>query len=78
MTPREVRNGPVAEALLLLPAKMTSPQAELKRRPQRAGVVHMAGGVGLAQLFNAVAFRTGNATPEFAILDLYHRPALPT
>ncbi|MFD3301985.1 hypothetical protein [Aquipseudomonas alcaligenes] len=29
MTPREVRNGPVAEALLLLPAKMTSPQAEL-------------------------------------------------
>lgn len=20
----------------------------------------------------------GNATPEFAILDLYHRPALPT
>lgn len=29
MTPREVRNGPVADALLLLPAKMTSPQAEL-------------------------------------------------
>ena len=29
MTPREARNGPVAEALLLLPAKMTSPQAEL-------------------------------------------------
>lgn len=29
MTPREVRNGPVAEALMLLPAKMTSPQAEL-------------------------------------------------
>lgn len=29
MTPREIRNGPVAEALLLLPAKMTSPQAEL-------------------------------------------------
>ena len=29
MTPREARNGPVADALLLLPAKMTSPQAEL-------------------------------------------------
>lgn len=29
MTPREARNGPVAEALSLLPAKMTSPQAEL-------------------------------------------------
>ena len=29
MTPREARNGPVAEALLLLPAKMTSQQAEL-------------------------------------------------
>lgn len=29
MTPREARNGPVAEALLLLPAKMTSTQAEL-------------------------------------------------
>ena len=29
MTPRELRNGPVAEALMLLPAKMTSPQAEL-------------------------------------------------
>lgn len=29
MTPREARNGPLAEALLLLPAKMTSPQAEL-------------------------------------------------
>lgn len=29
MTPRELRNGPVSEALLLLPAKMTSPQAEL-------------------------------------------------
>ena len=29
MTPREVRNGPLAEALLLLPAKMTSPQAEV-------------------------------------------------
>lgn len=29
MSPRELRNGPVAEALLLLPAKMTSPQAEL-------------------------------------------------
>ena len=29
MSPRELRTGPVAEALLLLPAKMTSPQAEL-------------------------------------------------
>lgn len=29
MTPREALNGPVAEALSLLPAKMTSPQAEL-------------------------------------------------
>lgn len=29
MTLREIRNGPVAEALLLLPAKMTSPQAEV-------------------------------------------------
>ena len=29
MTPREVRDGPVAEALLLLPANMTSAQAEL-------------------------------------------------
>lgn len=29
MTPREARNGPVAEALSLQPAKMTSPQAEL-------------------------------------------------
>ena len=29
MTPREARNGPVADALLLLPAKMSSPQAEL-------------------------------------------------
>jgi hypothetical protein len=29
MTPRELRNGPVSEALLQLPAKMTSPQAEL-------------------------------------------------
>lgn len=29
MTPREVRNGPVAEALLLLPAKMTSREAEV-------------------------------------------------
>lgn len=28
MTLREIRNGPMAEALLLLPAKMTSPQAE--------------------------------------------------
>lgn len=29
MTLREIRNGPLAEALLLLPAKMTSPQAEV-------------------------------------------------
>lgn len=29
MTPREVRSGPLAEALLLLPARMTSPQAEV-------------------------------------------------
>lgn len=29
MTPIEVRNGPLAEALLLLPAKMTSQQAEV-------------------------------------------------
>lgn len=29
MTPREIRNGPLAEALLLLPAKMTSPEAEV-------------------------------------------------
>ena len=29
MTPRELRNGPLAEALLLLPAKMSSQQAEL-------------------------------------------------
>ena len=29
MSPRELRNGPLAEALLLLPAKMTSPQAEV-------------------------------------------------
>lgn len=29
MTPRELRNGPVAEALLLLPAKMTSQAAEV-------------------------------------------------
>lgn len=29
MNLREIRNGPMAEALLLLPAKMTSPQAEV-------------------------------------------------
>ena len=29
MSPRELRTGPVAEALLLLPAKMTSPAAEV-------------------------------------------------
>lgn len=29
MTPREARTGPVAEALLLLPAKMTSAEAEV-------------------------------------------------
>lgn len=29
MTLREIRNGPLAEALLLLPARMTSPQAEV-------------------------------------------------
>lgn len=29
MNLREIRNGPAAEALLLLPAKMTSPQAEV-------------------------------------------------
>lgn len=29
MNLRDIRNGPLAEALLLLPAKMTSPQAEL-------------------------------------------------
>lgn len=29
MTLNEIRSGPVAEALLLLPAKMTSPQAEV-------------------------------------------------
>lgn len=29
MTLREIRYGPLAEALLLLPAKMTSPQAEV-------------------------------------------------
>ena len=29
MSPRELRNGPLAEALLLLPAKMTSPAAEV-------------------------------------------------
>ncbi|WP_437884637.1 hypothetical protein [Pseudomonas sp. LRF_L74] len=29
MTPREMRNGPLAEALLLLPAKMTSAPAEV-------------------------------------------------
>ncbi len=30
MTPRELRNGPVSEALLLLPARMTSTLAELQ------------------------------------------------
>lgn len=29
MSPLEIRTGPLAEALLLLPAKMTSPQAEV-------------------------------------------------
>ena len=29
MSPRELRTGPLAEALLLLPAKMTSPAAEV-------------------------------------------------
>ena len=29
MIVRDIRNGPLAEALLLLPAKMTSPQAEV-------------------------------------------------
>ncbi|WP_043309275.1 hypothetical protein [Pseudomonas sp. ML96] len=30
MTLREIRNGPLAEALLLLPAKMTKPAAEIQ------------------------------------------------